>query len=77
MCDWLLTDPLNKIQGGKAEAESPGKWLLRGVGVGWVRGQGGGGEMVSRGGSGLTMEVKAMGCADQMDIGCEGKGGGE
>lgn len=53
MCDWLLTDPLNKIQGGKAEAESPGKWLLRGVGVGWVRGQGGGGEMVSSGGSEL------------------------
>ena len=33
--------------------------------------------MVSSGGSGLTMEVEAMGCADQMDIGCEGKGSGE
>lgn len=36
MCDWLLMDTLNKIQGGKAEAGSPGKQLL------WGRGAGGG-----------------------------------
>lgn len=76
MCDWLLMDPLNKIQGGKAEAGSPGKQLLWGGAGGRVRGQGGRGEMVSSGGSGLTMGVEATGCADQMDIGCEGRGVG-
>ena len=32
--------------------------------------------MVSSGGSGLTMGVEATGCADQMDIGREGRGVG-
>ena len=53
---WLLTDPLNKIQGDKAEAGSPGKRLP-------PRGGGGVGSGPGRW-SGLTMETETIGCAD-------------